>query len=351
MEPILKLFTDLLPGLSQLPYWLLATLAALIAALVLFGFIAVFALFAIWLERKISAHMQDRLGPMEVGGWHGWAQTIADTLKLLMKEDIIPEKADRILFKLAPMIVFSVSIASFVVLPWSRDFIPADLNVGLLYILSISSLAVIGILMGGWASNNKWSLYGAMRSVAQIVSYEIPISLSLITVILITGTLSMQGIVQSQQGNFLSWNIFHYFPFMFVAFVIYFIASLAEVNRTPFDLPEAESELVAGFHTEYSGMRFAFFFLAEYANMFIVSAIAATAFLGGWLPPFSFLDFIPGPFWFFGKALFLVFVQMWLRWTLPRLRVDQLMYTSWKVLTPFSFVLILIVSFWQLLTL
>ncbi len=351
MEPLLTFMENLVPALSQLPFWLELTISALVAALVFFGVASVFALFAVWLERKISAHMQDRLGPMEVGGWHGWAQTIADALKLLMKEDIIPEKADRLLFKMAPMIVFSVALASFAVLPWSSRFIPADLNVGLLYILSISSVAVIGILMGGWASNNKWSLYGAMRSAAQIISYELPVGLSLIPVVLVSGSLSMQKIVQSQTGNLLDWHAFNYFPFLFVAFIIYFIASLAEVNRTPFDLPEAESELVAGFHTEYSGMRFAFFFLAEYANMFIVSAIATTAFLGGWLAPFSFLEFIPGPFWFIGKVLFLIFVQMWLRWTLPRLRVDQLMYTSWKVLTPFSFALILIISFWRVLTL
>ncbi len=351
MEPLLKFALDLVPGLSQLPHWLFITLVALVAAVVLFVFTAVFALFAIWLERKVSAHMQDRLGPMETGGWHGWAQPIADALKLLMKEDIIPENADRPLFKMAPAIVFGAALATFAVIPWSRSFIPSDMNVGLLYIISISSLGVIAILMGGWASNNKWSLYGAMRSAAQIISYEIPVSLSLITVVLISGTLSMQGIVHAQEGNMFAWNIFRYLPFMFIAFIIYFIASLAEVNRTPFDLPEAESELVAGFHTEYSGMRFAFFFLAEYTNMFVVSAISTVAFLGGWMPPFEFLSFIPGPFWLFGKAILLVFVQMWLRWTLPRLRVDQVMYMSWKVLTPFSFALIIIVSFWRVLTL
>ena len=349
MDPLLKIFISFLPVLAELPDWLSLTIAAIITAVVMFLFVAVFALVAIWLERKISAHMQDRLGPMEVGGWHGWAQTIADTLKLLMKEDIIPEKADRILFKVAPALVFAVALATFAVFPWSADFIPANLNVGLLYILSISSLTVIGILMGGWASNNKWSLYGAMRAAAQIVSYEIPVALSLVSVVMISGSLSMQDIVLAQEGTFLSWNIFRFFPLMFIAFIIYFIASLAEVNRTPFDLPEAESELVGGFHTEYSGMRFAFFFLAEYANMFIVSALATVTFLGGWQAPFAFLDFIPAAFWFLGKSMFLVSIQMWLRWTLPRLRVDQLMYTAWKVLTPFSFVVILILGIWQLI--
>ncbi|MGD9900231.1 MAG: NADH-quinone oxidoreductase subunit NuoH [Calditrichaceae bacterium] len=349
MEPILEFFIDLIPGMADLPYWLSATVAGVVTALVLFLFIALFALFAIYLERKVSAHMQDRLGPMEVGGWHGWAQTIADAIKLLLKEDLIPNTADRILFKMAPVIVFAVALATFAVIPWSSNFIPADLNVGLLYILSISSLAVIGIMMGGWASNSKWSLYGAMRSAAQIVSYEIPVALSLVTVIMLTGSLSMQDIVNGQQGNILSWNVFRFFPLTFFAFIIYFVASLAEVNRTPFDLPEAESELVSGFHTEYSGMRFAFFFLGEYANMFVVTAIAAVAFLGGWQAPFGFLEFIPGPFWLVGKALFLVFIQMWLRWTLPRLRVDQLMHTCWKVLTPFSFVILLILGFWKVL--
>ncbi|HGY56358.1 MAG TPA: NADH-quinone oxidoreductase subunit NuoH [Caldithrix abyssi] len=349
MDATVAFFYDLIPALSNLPDWLSYTIIGAVLTVGAFLFIAVFALIGIWLERKISGHMQDRLGPMEVGGWHGWAQTIADTVKLLVKEDIIPEKADKFLFKFAPFIMFTASMAAFAALPWSARFIPANLNVGLLYILSVSSLVVIGILMGGWASNNKWSLYGAMRSAAQMISYEIPVALSLIVALLLTGSMDMQEIVRGQAGGIFNWNIFGYFPLLFIAFIIYFIASLAEVNRTPFDLPEAESELVAGFMTEYSGMRWAFFMLAEYANMFVVSAISTTVFLGGWQPIAPFLDFIPGPFWFLGKALFLVLIQMWLRWTLPRLRVDQLMYTTWKVLTPFSFALILLVSFIKVL--
>ena len=349
MEPLVQFFFNLLPFLRDWPEWIALTVIGIVTALLLFGFVALFALFAIWLERKVSAHMQDRLGPMEVGGWHGWAQPIADAIKLLVKEDIVPAMADRVLFKLAPVIVFTAALAGFAVLPWSKEFIPADLNVGLLYILSISSFAVIGILMGGWASNNKWSLYGAMRAVSQMISYEIPVALALLAVVMNAGTMSMRHLVMAQSGNILDWNVFNFFPLTAVAFFIYFVASLAEVNRTPFDLPEGESELVGGFHTEYSSMRFAFFFLGEYANMYIVSAIATTVFLGGWLAPFEALSFIPGPIWFVGKAMSLVFIQMWLRWTLPRLRVDQLMYTCWKVLTPFSFAIILLIGLWKVL--
>jgi len=349
MEPIVKFFADLIPALATLPYWLEVTIIGVVAGILIFLFIAVLALVGIYVERKVSGHMQDRLGPMEVGGWHGWAQTIADTIKLLIKEDIIPAQADRLLFKMAPYIVFSAALAAFAVIPWSKTFIPANLNVGLLYILSISSLTVIGIIMGGWASDNKWSLYGAMRSASQIISYEIPVGLSLLAAVLASGTLSMQGLVNAQSGSFLSWNAFRFFPFAFVAFLIYFVSSLAEVNRTPFDLPEADSELVAGYLTEYSGMRYAFFMLAEYANMFIVSSIAAVAFLGGWQAPFTFLQFIPGVIWFLLKVSVLIFVQMWLRWTLPRVRVDQLMYSAWKVLTPFSFAVILLISLWKII--
>lgn len=310
-----------------------------------------FALFAVWLERKVSAHMQDRLGPMRTGGWHGWAQTIADILKLLQKEDIIASAADRKLFILAPYVVFVGSYAAYAAIPFSAAYIGSEINIGLFYVIAISSLVVAGILMAGWASNNKWSLLGAMRSAAQIVSYEVPIALSLLAAIMVVGTFDLQEINRAQSGPLWNWLLFQKFPLLFLAGVIYFVASLAEVNRTPFDIPEAESELVAGYHTEYGGMRFALFFLSEYANMFAVSAIAATVFLGGWNSPFG--EFLSGPwwgvFWFLSKGMAFIFVHMWLRWTLPRLRVDQLMYVGWKVLIPFSFVAVIGIGLWVLL--
>ncbi len=310
-----------------------------------------FALFAVWWERKISAHMQDRLGPMRTGGWHGWAQTIADILKLIQKEDVVPAAADRRLFNLAPFVVFTGSYAAFAAIPFSAAYVGSGINIGLFYVIAISSLVVIGLLMAGWSSNNKWSLFGAMRSAAQIVSYEVPVAVSLLAVIMVVGSFDLQTINEAQSGPIWHWFVFQKFPFLFMAFGIYFVASLAEVNRTPFDIPEAESELVAGYHTEYAGMKFALLFLAEYANMFAVAAIASTLFLGGWNSPFG--DFLSGPIWglvwFLGKGLAIVFVQMWLRWTLPRLRVDQLMYVGWKVLIPFSFACIIGVGFWVLI--
>jgi NADH-quinone oxidoreductase subunit H len=340
MQSIQDLLNSL-PYYELVPGFLKALLPGLISSVVILVFVLVLVLFLVWMERKVSAHMQDRLGPMFVGGWHGWAQTLADGLKLLLKEDIIPAAADRLLFKMAPMIVFIASFASFVVVPFGASSIASDLNIGILYVVAVTSLSVVGVIMAGWASNNKYALYGGMRGAAQIVSYEIPAALAIMTIVIQVGSLSMQDIVSAQKGGIQHWFIFRN-PFNFIAFFIYFLCSLAEVNRTPFDIPECESELVAGYHTEYSGFRFALFFLAEYASMFVVASIATTLFLGGWsqVLPIEY-QLIPGPILFTVKALFLVFIQMWLRWSLPRLRVDQLMYMCWKVMIPIAFVLIL----------
>ena len=326
-------------------------LVSIVLAAVPLLFVLPYALFAVWWERKVSAHMQDRLGPMRVGGWHGWAQTIADIVKLIQKEDIVPTAADKKLHFLAPFIVFIGSYAAFAAIPFSSAYIGSDIHLGVLYIIAVSALVVVGLLMAGWSSNNKWSLFGAMRSAAQIVSYEIPTAVAVLCVVMIAGTLNLQEITVAQSGWFWNWYVFQKFPFVFIAFLIFFVASLAETNRTPFDIPEAESELVAGYHTEYSGIKFAIFFLAEYANMFAVSAIASTLFLGGWNSPFG--DFLSGPFlgvfWFAMKGMFFVTVQMLLRWTLPRLRVDQLMYVSWKVLTPLAFVCMFAIGLWVMM--
>ena len=334
----------------------------IMSLLPLFIFILPFALFAVYLERKVSAHMQDRLGPMRVG-WHGWKQTIADIVKLIQKEDIVAKENDKLLFNLSPIIVFTGSYAAFAVIPFSSYFIGSTLDLGIFYIVAVTGLGVAGILMAGWASNNKYSLLGSMRSVAQIISYEIPTILVILSIVMVTGTMSLNTLSDLQTGHVWNWLIFGgpgtgitkflLIPFMFVGFLVIYISTLAEVNRTPFDIPEAESELVSGYHTEYSGMKFAMFFLSEYANMFAVSAIVVALFLGGYQSPIGYLGnllkihwLIPIEqfLWFTGKGVFFVFVQMWLRWTLPRLRVDQLMTTSWKYLIPIAFVNLIIIG-------
>src|SRR5574341_1789413 len=325
---------------------LLAQVGAMLAVcIVIILYISVAAMFMIWWERKISAHIQVRLGPMRVGGWHGWAQSIADGVKLLLKEDIVPATADKLVFALAPIVVFATALATYVILPFGPGLWVKNLNIGVLYYISISSLTVVGIIMAGWSSNNKYSVLGAMRSAAQAVSYEVPLVLSLLGPVMIAGTMSMGKLVDAQSGTWLGflpkWFVFP----QIVAFLTYFTCALAECNRLPFDIPEAESELVAGFHVEYSGMRFAIFFLAEYANMFVVAAIATTVFLGGWHGPWISLPGLPrevahglfGMVWFQVKCYFLIFVMMWLRWTLARSRVGQLMGFAWKVLLPISF--------------
>lgn len=362
------------------------------------AFVALYALGAVYAERKVSAYIQDRLGPMEVGPL-GLFQTIADIIKLILKEDIIPAAADKWLFRLAPLVIFVSIFAGFAVLPIVPGAVGATLNVGILFAIAVVSIDVIGLLMAGWGSNNKYAFLGAMRSVSQIISYEIPASLALLAALLMFGTLDLvelstqQGIQAqtpvylfgiwdvTQLGGVLSWAVVRY-PHLLAAYLVYFIATLAECNRAPFDLPEAESELVSGFHVEYSGFRFAVVFLAEYANMFLVGVIAAVVFLGGWNSPlpnlialepgqaaqmgsgelFSNLQFahlstghssiamgLWGTFWILAKTFFAVYVHMWIRWTLPRVRVDQLLRLSWKVLTPITFGLLLISAIWKLL--
>jgi NADH-quinone oxidoreductase subunit H len=270
---------------------------------------------------------------MRTGSFHGWSQSIADAIKLLEKEDIVPKKADRWIFNIAPYVIFLPVLLVLIVLPYGERLIPKDLNIGILYILAVSSLAVVAILMGGYSSNNKYSLLGALRSVSQLISYEIPLVLSILGVVLIAGTMSMGGIVEAQRNMW-------YIVYQPVGFLIYIISATAEVNRTPFDLPEAEQEIVAGYATEYSGMKFAMFFLAEFGNAFIVSAIATTLFLGGWLGPF-----LPGFVWFFIKTFAVVFILMWFRWTFPRFRLDQLTDLGWKVLVPLGFINLLGTAF------
>ncbi len=300
------------------------------------GFISVSAMFLIWWERKISALIQNRLGPM-VTGWHGTLQSIADSIKLLLKENIVPTDADKMIWWLAPFFVVVPTVMAFVAIPFGKNMIVQDLNVGILYITSVTSVCVLGIFMAGWGSSNKYSLLGGMRSAAQIISYEVPLLLSVVLVVMQTGTLSMQGIVRAQEHG---WFILK--PHLALAFIIYLISATAEVNRVPFDIPEAESELGAGYHTEYSGMKFAMFFVAEYTNMVIVSAVAATLFWGGWQGPF-----LPSVVWFLIKVYSIIFFLMWVRWTLPRVRMDQMMAFAWKVLTPISLVNLL-VSGWMM---
>ncbi len=349
MNQLYELLIKQFAAIQTIPKSIILIIINAVLAGVIFSFMCILALFLVWAERKVSARMQSRLGPMEVGGFHGWAQTIADAIKLLLKEDIVPKEVDKILFALAPMLIIISSIACYVVIPFSNKWIVSDINIGILYILAVSSIVVVAILMAGWAPGNKYSLFGGMRSAAQIVSYEAPVALSILTCIITVNSLSMVDFGLYQANHIGKWLIFRS-PFLFISFFIYYVASLAEVNRTPFDIPEAESEIVAGYHTEFSGMRFAFFFLGEYSNMFIVSAIATTIYLGAWngILPGKFIG-LPGPVWFIIKTLFLIYVQMWLRWTLPRLRVDQLMYLSWKVLLPLSIFCLLGQGVWLLL--
>lgn len=340
------------------------------------GFASVFVAFGIWWERKVAAFVQSRLGPMRCGGWHGWSQSVADGIKLVSKEDSIPAHADRALFRFAPYLSFVPVLAAFVVLPFGAGWVFRQIDVALLFVLAMLGIDVLGVLLAGWAANNKWSVYGALREACQLVSYEIPMGMALLVPVMIVGSLDLEAIAAAQAGGWTQWLAFHS-PCAMLAMLIYFVASLAACKRAPFDLPEAESELVAGYHTEYSGFRFMLFFFGEYNAMFIVSALLALMFLGGWDAPWAGMErtlgdaigsawlanlgsstslpdrllaaaLLGGPIWFIAKCLGIVFVQMWLRWTLPRLRIDQVLYSCVQVFLPMAMVVLLANAAWEL---
>ena len=339
---------------SVLPYK--GALIAVIVTVVLVTFVALSAVFFIWLERKVAGRIQDRLGPTRVGGKFGWLQTIADGMKLLVKEDIIPANADQFLFRLGPYIAFCGSFLAFVALPFGDNVVARNLNVAVFYMLAVMSTEVFGIILAGYGSGSKWSLFGGMREAAQVVSYEVPMAICVVIPVVLAGTMNLNQIGKQQTGLFWNWYLFND-PFTFCAFWTYFTCATASCKRAPFDLAEAESELVAGFHTEYSGLRWSFFFMAEYASMFAVSGIAILLFLGGWnsgLLPFDpanklgLAGNVLNVLVFIVKCWVLVFVMMWVRWTLPRLRIDQVMMTCLKYLLPISCALLLGVSIWRL---
>ncbi len=356
-EPWWKIFYDfsiLTRGVDEwlrnlmTPFWTVVIEMVIIGVVFLLLY-AVIGLFLVYAERKVCAFLQNRLGPNRIGPY-GIFQTIADLVKLLFKELIAIKNADRFLFNLAPYIVIIVNFMVISALPFGKGLHAIDFNIGIFYILAVSSMGIIGVLLAGWSSNNKYSLIGAMRSGAQIVSYELSIALSLITIVILAGTMQLSEIIEAQRSG---WFIFKGHFSALIAFVIYLIAGTAETNRGPFDMAEAESELTAGYHTEYSGIKFAFFYLAEYINMFVVAAIASTMFLGGWMPFHvagwegfnNVMDYIPPFVWFFGKTFMVIWIIMLFKWTFPRLRIDQLLTLEWKYLLPINLVNVLIMAF------
>ncbi len=345
-----------------LPADLAAVLSAMMQCTLLLALAASTAYVFVWAERKVSARIQDRLGPTRVGGAFGWLQLLADGIKLVCKEDTVPKGADQLLFRAAPYIAFAAVFLAYAALPFADRWVALDLDVGAFFILAVLGLQIFGVILGGYASGSKWSLFGAMREAAQVVSYEVPLGLCVVVVVLIAGSMNLNQIANLQAGWFTSWLLFHD-PFTFITFFVFCVCATASVNRAPFDLAEAESELVAGFHTEYSGMRWSFFFLAEYAAMFLVSGLAAVLFLGGWhgpVPLGSWLGLV-GPGWagYLGNLLGVltmlikstlgVVVMIWVRWSLPRLRIDQVLDVCLKYCLPIVSVMLLAVSLWQLL--
>lgn len=353
----------------QLPTALAYLLAALIHCFLLINVVAVGALVFIWMERKISGRIQDRLGPTRVGGRFGWLQTLADGVKLIAKEDITPGGADAMLFKLAPYISFAASYAAYLALPFADGWVAQYLSVAVFFILAVMGLEVFGVILAGYSSGSKWSLFGGMRESAQVVSYEVPMAMCVLLPVMIVGSMDLVKIANVQAGLLTNWLIFHD-PFTFIVFWVYFTCATASVNRAPFDLAEAESELVAGFHTEYSGLRWSIFFMAEYGSMFAVSGLAAILFFGGWhgpIPIFQIIgwsyEHVPGEAWqltgylanlagclnFVLKAVVGVSVMMWIRWTLPRLRIDQVMTTCWKYCVPISAGCFVLAAIWTVM--
>ncbi|NOX59842.1 MAG: NADH-quinone oxidoreductase subunit NuoH [Planctomycetes bacterium] len=327
----------------------------------IFGLFNLIPVYAIWWERKVAGRIQSRMGPMRVGGWHGWAQSFADGVKLVGKEDLVPAQADAGLFRIAPYLAFVPSLLAFLCLPLGSYWVFRNVDVALIFIAAMIGVEVVGVIIAGWASNNKWSIYGAMREACQMVSYEIPMTTVLLIPIMTAGTLNMVQIGDLQSGGWHTWVAFHN-PFTFIAFITYYIASLANCKRAPFDLPESESELVAGFHTEYSGFRWALFFFAEYAAMFVVSGLAVTLFLGAWHTPlpssWAFTEdslikimlngiLFSSPFWFIFKCMIFIYIQIWIRWTLPRVRIDQVLYSCVQVMFPVACVALVGHAVWM----
>lgn len=365
---MVEYLSTLLPQLwllDKLPGWLNVALAYVLVALVhaalLITVVAAGALVFIWLERKVSGRIQDRLGPTRVGGKFGWLQTLADGVKLIAKEDLMPAGADGLLFKLAPYVSLTASYVAYIALPFADGWVAVPLNAGVFFILAVMGLEVFGVILGGYSSASKWSLFGAMREAAQVVSYEVPLGMCVVVPVLLCGSMDLVEIGNMQAGWFTNWLVFHD-PFTFVTSLVYFTCAMASVNRAPFDLAEAESELVAGFHTEYSGLRWSLFFMAEYGSMFTVSGLAAILFFGGWHGPvpiaslvglagndnavLAYLANFIGLLNFIGKCVFGVIVMMWARWTLPRLRIDQVMTTCLKYCVPIAAAMFLGVLWW-----